>query len=574
MVAVGRRVSDLLRTGNARATIVVWSSLLLLGTGGTLSAPVLVRSDPGAGPLGLEFRHFPTRALGELPQGSVPDRVASETSDPLNLSISAARDGTDVGLPFAMSAEVSGGDPPYEVTWSDSLGDEGSGPTWSIAPAVTGNLTVAAFAFDAAGAIATSSRVVESVAPPRATLADLSQSPGAGGTFLLRGTITGGVAPYAAELTVTPGAFNATVTVAASGGFFASVVAPPAGNATAQLQLTDAAGASGFASTPLVAVPIPPLDLVAGVSSAHVDAGVPVHLLLAISGGVPPVSYAIDSASPILNESAAGGPVGSNGSVSWVGSFPSPGNVTLYVSARDGAGRSAATDVFIRVAPELVAFLTVATGHPLSDGTLGLSTTVAGGTPPYAWVLSSSGGAAAAGNLTLAGTVNLTLPASAPGAVVLRLQVLDSLGDAAYAQANATIGGVGPDPVPLPPAGADPSPLGTAVDAVVAFGLCGAILGAVVLLRRRRSEPEGPPGADAPHALTEVRRLLKGAEALDRDTLTFLAEEAGISRSEAEQALARWSRAGHVRLDRDPSGAETFHWVERPDGGEELEELP
>lgn len=500
-----------------------------------------------------------------------PLAPARAAAAPLAVALASSTNGTDVGYALELRAIASGGVPPYEAAWSDSVGDVGVGTLWSLVPGAEGNLTVSTVVTDANGSVAFAHRSFRVAAPPRVTIDPAPLVPGAEGAVLLEGAIAGGTAPYRAALSIPGAPYDALFDIAREGPFSAPARVSEAGGAVASLALTDAVNASSEAEQNLSVIPLPPLLLTAGPSPVHADANEPVHLLLVVSGAVSPAGYEVASAQPVENESSSAGSIGPNGTVAWSGALAGPGNDSLIVSVRDGAGRSVVATVTVLVAAPLVLFLSPATAHPSLGSGLRCTVTIAGGTAPYAWLLATSDGTAATGNASAPGSFNVSVTTPTVGDLALRFEVWDAWGAVGLAPANVSVVVDGtPDPG-APVAGPTASDAGTAYATAIA-AVVGAALASIIWWRRSRRRPDERPVA--PGALPEVRRLLSGGAQLDRETLGVLAEERGVARADAEAALDRWVRAGRVEVDRGDDGAERFRWSEPTHEDDPLEEVP
>ena len=515
------------------------------------------------GPAGSDPRPAHPAALGAAP-----------TSPSLTVSINASTNGTDAGRSFAVTATPTGGTPPYVLAWSDSEGDIGDGPSWTITPPAPSDLTVSVVATDANGSVAFAYRGFRVADPPVATIDPTPISAGADGGALLLGSVTGGTAPYSAHLTVAQSGYNATFAIRSPGPFSAPSYVGNRTEVSASILVTDAVNATSSDDRTLSVIALPPLVLEVGPSPIRVDAGQTVRLLILIAGAVAPASYAIASAAPIANASAASGSVGTNGTVAWSGAFPEPGIDSLYVTARDGAGRSAETTVSVLVAAPLSVFLTTAAALVPPDGRIACTLTLSGGTPPYSWLLVGPDGEAATSNASAPGSFNTSLPATSPGALTLVLEVWDAFDDHARGMANLSVPAAGSaSPGPAPPGVGSAEPFG-AIEIPVAAA-SGAVLASLFWWRRSRRAPvRARDGTSASAALHEVRRLLTEGAGLDRETLGLLAEEHGFARAEAEGALDRWVRAGQAEVERGEDGTERFRWVSPRTDDNPLEEVP
>ncbi len=522
---------------------------------------------PGLAPLLWEL---PARAATGASLGL--DEAPSVGVLPLTLVVTVSPSATDLGQAVVATALPGGGTPPYDVLWIDSEGGHATGPTWRVVPTASGSLVLTAAVTDPLGERAAAVATVSVNPPPAAELDGASADTAAGAGLLVDGALTGGTPPFLANLTIHPSGYATSFPLGADGRFTVPTGSPTGANASATLVVRDAVGAVANATAPLAAIGLPAFSLVVSPTVAAVDVGEPLHLLLRLDGGVPPLACSVDATAFVGNESLGSPPVTTNGTVAWTGTFSSPGNVTVVVSATDGAGRSAVENVSVRVAPALVGFLAVLTPAPSPSTPLRLRATIAGGAAPYAWVLFGSDGEAETGNLTGPGSVNASLSPTAAGPILLTLEVVDGFGDPLRSVAEVTVVDVNRSaPVEAPASAGGPG-----LSSLALLALVPALVGVgYLLVRRSRPGPTaGPDGTASRRALDEVRRLLRDGGTLDRETLVFLAEDAGVARPAAEEALSRWLRAGRVRLERGSEGAETLSWSPAEEAGDALEEVP
>lgn len=520
--------------------------------------------------VGWALPGFPVAEAGGASVGPT-ERVSSTA---LALSLRATPNGTDTGAPVLLTATATGGEPPYGIAWTDSLGDSATGPAWELSPAEAGALVVTANVTDAWGEVAGALLTVAVAAPPTLALSPAPVSWAPDGTVVVGGTVEGGTPPFQLSLHLSGDAAGFSVGLARTGDFSVSAMAG-SGKVDVSGVLTDAVADSASDAVTLLPIPIPPLQLNVGPPLVRADAGTAVHLLFRVSGAIAPVTYAVAAAAPLANTTAVGGPVNASGTVLWAGTWTDPGAVDLWVSVKDGAGRTAAANLTVEVTRPLDAFLVGGPGGVAAATVpLLLVATVAGGAPPYAWVLSGSDGEAATGNLSGPGSFNLSLSPSDSGPFLATLQVTDANGVVVRALDSVSLA-ASAAPLPPTPTGS-PDPVGLGVAAATGLFAVG-----YVGYRRFRPRPAGTaspgradPGDSSTRVTREVRRLLRDSTGMDRDSLALLATEAGLAAPEVATAVERWRRAGRIEVGPGTGGAERLRWVEPERSADDLEGEP
>ncbi|MCI4367561.1 MAG: hypothetical protein L3K08_07405, partial [Thermoplasmata archaeon] len=205
-------------------------------------------------------------------------------------------------------------------------------------------------------------------------------------------------------------------------------------------------------------------------------------------------------------------------------------------------------------------------GHPLP-----LVGTIEGGVGPYAYEFALSDQETAVGNVSRTGELYWNATPNVAGSLDARLRVTDALGNQVDASMTLSIAAV-PPPTGLPPTSSSPTGPGLATSTSIGswvLGLGGIAVAAGVYLFprwRRRQGRERRGGSDS-QALGAIRRILRGTDGLERETLYFLAEEEGLTQPAAASAIERWQRAGRVRIDVGLEGQDLIQWTESDTGG-------
>jgi hypothetical protein len=495
-------------------------------------------------------------------------------TNPLVVAVDASPPETDPDIPVLLDAGVAGGAPPYDVTWSSSLETFGVGLSWSFQTSVPGNYTVTAYVVDALGEVASFSRTIRVDPAPSAQLAGTVPIVDVGTPLRVDINVTGGVPPFVGSLHVDPVGSDLSLAFPVAGAYPTLVSADLPGPLWGYLSVTDAVGGRAtvaaslgtVCASPTVAI-IPQVD--------RTETGAPFHLLAVVNGGTPPVGWTVLSSLPVSNASSANGTVLGSSAVSWDAEFSQPGNATISFEVRDADGVSGSAAVSIGVAPPLGPVLTVATVAPVVGGALVLNATVRGGVAPYDFTFSLSDGEIGTGNISGPGPMTWTASPTSNGSLTIELRVTDGLDrsvtvDATVLVSPATAGAPGMPAEGMP---ASAGSYGWLVGILGGLVAVGAMVGGWALRWRRRAPPT-IASSDSSGALGEVREILRDSDGLERETLGLLAEEAGLSREAAEQAVDRWIRAGRVVVRPSPSGGDLLRWSAREDGPESGTEEP
>ncbi|MCG3109349.1 Thermopsin [Metallosphaera sp. J1] len=210
-------------------------------------------------------------------------------------------------------------------------------------------------------------------------------------------TVSGGTPPYRVVYSVMGQTFTSLVN-----GSLSIPLSPPPGNYTLRVTVVDSLGVSVTRNVTFQVNPDPSLTLV--YNSTITDQGVPISLQARYSGGTPPyqLEWSTGSSSPgiLFNDP--------------------PGNYTVTVNLRDGAGFTLSRSVTLVVHPRPQVNFTLQQTSLFLGGALVASSHVIGGTPPYSYTWLLNGRDAGNGS-----ELNLTL---SPGEYNLTLVVRDSLG--------------------------------------------------------------------------------------------------------------------------------------------------
>jgi hypothetical protein len=476
--------------------------------------------------------------------------IRIESGD-FSVSIAAAPVASEPGLPVVFSLVLAGGTAPFQFSWSSSSNLTGSGENFTAWATGPGNLTVTVIVVDSTGALAAAS-YGEWILPGVTVGLSATNASDTGAPFSLAVTVGGGVAPYAANLSLDGGGSLAE-TFPAAGTYPIPTWSSWTGPINASAVVTDALGATARTDALVTALaPRPEVVLAGGPES--VEVGVRYTWWASVVGGTPPINWTVTGAGATENSTDPMTSTSSPGTISWSASFNASGNASVEFVAID-AGQAAATlTVPVRVAPPVDAFLSVPSGGPRTS----VNVTVLGGLPPYEIVLSATDGESWAGNASAPGTFTWTLDPRGSGAINVTLFVADAAGGNSSALREIE-GSVPVDPVA--PAAAVPDPLGTLALVLVALG---GIAGAGIdrFVRRRPAAAASPPEPRVAPAIEEVRRILEESDSLERETVCLTGEERGSSREAIEAGIEHWVHLGRIEIVRGSGGEQLLRWRE------------
>ncbi|MCI4330786.1 MAG: hypothetical protein L3K19_02920 [Thermoplasmata archaeon] len=459
---------------------------------------------------------------------------------------------------FTLAANVTGGLPPYSLQWK-GIGAPFLGSTWGLAIPRLGTFNATLDVTDLEGNYAQVSLNLHVVAPPSVNVSVPAAGCDAGVAFPVVFNVSGGAGPLRLSWGVTPSGPNGTATLPSDGVFLEPATAALAGAAWISASLVDALGSNESVQSPLAPVhPLPSTRV--SVSPDTGEPGQVIRLTAVVTGGTPPFRWSILPSGPVGSLTADSGLLGAEGTVSWSGTLGSTGNLSLLAMVLDANGIETSANGSVRSLPGLRPVVAIATPAPTPGTSVIVGGLLDGGVPPYLYGWSTSDGESAVGNRTTPGPVTFTATPRAAGYLTVTLWISDALG----AEANITtqvlvsVSGTAPTPA-LPAAGggaAPPSWLWVAAGLLVVGG---AFLGWKFRRPPGRSPP--PPSPSGSVGMGVVRRLLQESGELDRETLSFLAEEEGIPTEVTSAAVERWTRAGKLRSETGTEGETLLRWV-------------
>lgn len=500
--------------------------------------------------------------------GAVVDVGASEplvVAGGLGVAIALATESVDAGVPFTLRANVSGGIAPYGCSWSDSLGEATFLSNWTLTIPTAENLTVRLTVTDSVGDTSSVVRALAVVDPPQLNVTTALSSVDAGRTFPIAISVLGGVGPYHVRWGFPPNGTTTTAVLATAGTVSEPATAPVPGEVWVTAGIVDAAGAERSLTVPLVEA-FPPVSVTLVQPPAIAEAGVPLAFTAVVDGGAVPIRWTWTGSPGGSNGSTSSGTLDGPGELRWDPTFPPGPPVDWLLSLTDATGATSVLNGTVALVAALTATLSLGLVGTASVGTVPATATVSGGAPPYAYTITWSNDEASSGNLSEAGTLELTATAAAPGVLAARLVVDDPLGGHAAVSSRVDVASL---PATSPNGSASPSDPPTANDPgaslgswAVGLGGLGAAAALFVLPRWKRRPFKGRRGGEDRAAMGVVRRLLKDSDGLERETLYFLAEDDGVSPAAAAEAVDRWERAGRLRSEAGTDGSDLLQWVD------------
>jgi len=346
---------------------------------------------------------------------------------PLEASIGARPNPTQVGEPVALTLALTNGVPGYTWTFTMNGGANLSGVivpgTYTFTPTAPGSYVFVLSAMDAVGSTATA-RVTVVVEP--ALTASLTAKPNptqVGESSVLTLGLANGVPPYTWTLTVNGGS---NLTGATEPGTYTFTPTLP-GSYTFVLSGMDAVGSRATATVTVVVEPPLIAELAAKPNPTQV--GESSVLSLGLFNGVPPYTWT-------LTVNGGSNLTGATEPGTYTFTPTAAGSYTFVLSARDSVGSTASASVVVVVEPPLVDTLGASLGPHQVGQTVVLSYGFSGGVAPITWTLTVNGSSA---NLTgaLGGTYLFT--PSESGTYTFYLNATDAVGSPAKATTTVVV---------------------------------------------------------------------------------------------------------------------------------------
>jgi PKD repeat protein len=288
------------------------------------------------------------------------------------LSVSAAPNPSDVGVPIHFTDSFSGGVAPFTLIWSAGSSDAFLDTTNStVSYSTPGTYRLAANITDAVGKSEMGSvNITANPGPSSSGLRSSLNATDVGVPVTFSFTPIAGTPPYtyAWEFGVPGGS-------ATGPSPSANFTYPTPGGYRITAWANDSVGASTTASMNLVVSPLPNVSI--GVGPSPADAAAPVHFVANSSGGTGPFSA-----------SWSFGDGSTSSSLAPSHTFASPGNYTVSLQWTDSAGQSAFANSSLQVGPAVAVVLYVSNITPALGQSVLFTANVSGGHAPFEYVWS------------------------------------------------------------------------------------------------------------------------------------------------------------------------------------------
>ncbi|MDE1819225.1 MAG: PKD domain-containing protein [Euryarchaeota archaeon] len=313
---------------------------------------------------------------------------------PPNVGLSASPAVPTQGLPFELTATVTGGIAPYSWDWvfdgpvsssspfSGTMGTAGS-LVWNGSLSVSEGLEAELEVQDASGGQASSALDLQVLAPLTASLSVQPLRGEVGQPLSVLATFTGGEGPYTLTLSASDGE-AATSTPENAGTALFSLIPRTPGNLTVSLRATDTLG-HVFVSSTIVSI-APEFQGLLSVSSGSVDAGGQISATVLLQGGWAPFSGVVSTSDGRVFPFQGPSP-----SFTLTLGFPTRGYVTLTAMTTDALGSPSTRTVEVSVNPAPWATLACGGGQTDVGAPLAFLARAGGGTGVFPSVTVSYG---------------------------------------------------------------------------------------------------------------------------------------------------------------------------------------
>ncbi|MGC8773330.1 MAG: PKD domain-containing protein, partial [Conexivisphaera sp.] len=235
-------------------------------------------------------------------------------------------------------------------------------------------------------------------------------------------TISGGTPPYSYTITFGDGGSYSGSTSSTS--FSITHEYTLSGTFTAQVTVTDARGASSYATTTVRVNG--PMSISASASPNPGVVGQQITVSTSITGGTPPYSYTVN-----FGDGAQSSGSTSSTSFSVSHAYSNPGTYTITVTVSDAVGSRSSTSVTVNIYPLLAITSFSASPNPANvSQAVTFQASVSGGGAPYTYTITFGDGGSYS-TTTSSTSISTSHAYSNPGTYTATLVVTDSLGQRA-----------------------------------------------------------------------------------------------------------------------------------------------
>lgn len=520
-------------------------------------------------------------AYGDRANGSVDEPLSVGTG--LEVAILPSAPIAEAGLPAGFTGIVEGAASGtvtfFECANATAVPEESPGPNESAISctfhsAGTSEVFFGAFPSRPGGPSATVVLYEPVVSPPSVIAIPTEGEAEAGRPALVRVAILGGVPPIALSWAL-PGTSSMGVEELPDGDGegVVSVALENAGDFTVQFRVSDSLGINGTNATGTLIVE-PRLTASATAGTEFSPSVEEVQVRASVFPGCVPLEWWTVPDYASSNESVPLGNLSSAGSFVWNASYTLEGNLSVTVVAADGCGGTWQSALELSLRSPLDLFVVATPGATPSNGTVTLSVSIQGGTPPFEVSVNAGGNQSWNRTVPLDGSFEWRLTPVGNGTVGLAVSVQDSWGFSEEVDLSIFLvppaGLPPPNPAPSPPltppaGGQNPpnddgaaSPLGRAVALAAVLGVLATL--STVLYIRRRQVLRRTDAAPSPDPVTTLRNIIEPADGAERFTVELLAEEAGIPLVLVRSTIDRLVTEGRLHSELGADGEEVLSW--------------
>jgi|GEM_PF-4039173 len=346
----------------------------------------------------------------------------------------------DVGVPRTFSANVQGGSPPYEISWTDSASQGPvSGQNWTLVPGVPGILSISVSVTDEQGRETRSRPFNLTVAPfPQARLTLETPVADAGLATPLALLLAGGTGPFKVALTAPDSGVSLHETYPTDGNYTLTEVFSQPGPLLINVSVSDGAGAN-LSQTFVLGHVVPSPSINLSGPDPGPEAGGVWTVTATVHGGVAPYFWQVVPDGPLSPLGPESGTLATSGVLSWSAVVLGAGTLGLDWTVRDSLGDTTSSVLQAQSGEALTVSLTLQPGT-LDAGTSATALAdVSGGVAPYTYVFTTNEGPGDTGLLSQAGPLLLPVPPAPEGTLFAQIRVTDASGQVRVVNATASI---------------------------------------------------------------------------------------------------------------------------------------